>query len=112
MQRLSGDGTARWHVQMTIVIAFIAAVFVLDVLAPSGIPFWLLYGLPFLFIRYGPTRDLAYALAVTCTVLILVGYAFAREGSAEPLTHRASAVMMLWMVTIALARHRPKARST
>jgi hypothetical protein len=34
------------------IMSFIAAVFVLDLWTPLGVPYWLLYAVPFFFIRY------------------------------------------------------------
>lgn len=91
------------------VLTFTAAVFVLDLLTPLGIPYWLLYSAPFffLFLRYNAPRHLPYLLAIVCTILILVGSVFSPRGSAESLTHRASAIVILWVVAIILVRRRP-----
>ena len=88
------------------IMSFIAAVFVLDLLTPLGIPYWLLYGIPFFFIRYNTPRNFAFILAGTCSVLIFVGYLLSPGERAEPLTHRASAALILWSVAIILARQR------
>lgn len=88
------------------VLTFTAAIFVLDLLTPLGIPYWLLYSVPFFFLRYNTPRHLPYLLAIVCTILILVGSVFSPRGSAESLTHRASAAVILWVVVIILVRRR------
>ena len=88
------------------IMLFIAAVFVLDLWTPLGVPYWLLYAVPFFFIRYDTPRNFAFILAGTCTVLIVVGYVLSPGGKAEPLTYRASAALILWIVTITVARRR------
>jgi hypothetical protein len=102
------DGLSASRRRVTaIIVSFTAAVFVLDLLTPLGIPYWLLYGVPFFFIRYNTPRHFAYLLAAICTILMMVGYALSSAGGkAEPLTQRASAALILWVVTIALARRR------
>jgi hypothetical protein len=88
------------------VLAFVATVFVLDLLTPLGMPYWLLHSVPFFFIRYKTPRNFSYLLAMACTILILAGYVLSPGARAEPLTHRASAAIILWVVVIALARRR------
>lgn len=100
-------GGASPHQTSVRVLTFTAAVFVLDLLTPLGIPYWLLYSVPFFFLRYNTPRHLPYLLAIVCTILILVGSAFSPRGSAESLTHRASAAVILWVVAIILVRRRP-----
>jgi hypothetical protein len=89
------------------ILSFVGAVFVLDLLTPLGIPYWLLYSVPFFFIRYSTPRHFAYLLAMVCTILVLVGYVLSPGGNAESLAHRASAAMLLWAVAFTLARRRP-----
>lgn len=89
------------------VLTFTAIVFVLDLLTPLGIPYWLLYSVPFFFLRYNTPRHLPYLLAIVCTILILLGSVFSPLGSAESLTHRASGAVILWVVAIILVRRRP-----
>jgi hypothetical protein len=93
-----------------LVVSFVAAVFALDLATGLGMPYWLLYGAPFFFIRYHHRRSIAYALAALCTILLLAAYALSPEGKAEPLTERASAAIVLWVLVIALARRRPRRR--
>lgn len=88
------------------IVSFTAAVFVLDLSTPLGIPYWLLYGVPFFFIRYDTPRHVVYLLATICTILMMVGYGLSPGGKAEPLTQRASAAIILWAVAIALACRR------
>jgi hypothetical protein len=108
-RRIEPGGDSRTSRRQTtiMVLTFTAAVFLLDLLTPVGIPYWLLYSAPFFFIRYKTPRHFAYLLAMICTILILVGYVLSPGGMAEPLTHRASAVMLLWVVAIVLARRKP-----
>lgn len=94
------------HQTTFMVLTFTTAVFVLDLLTPLGIPYWLLYGVPFFFIRYNTPRHFAYLLAMVCTILILAGYVLSPGGMAEALTHRASAALILWVVAITLTRRR------
>jgi hypothetical protein len=102
------DGARKSRRGTTIMIlAFTAAVFVLDLLTPLGIPYWLLYGVPFFFIRYKTPRQFAYVLATLCTILLLIGYVLSPGGKSEPPTHRASAVIILWVVAVASVRRRP-----
>jgi hypothetical protein len=93
------------------ILLFAAAVFALDLVAPLGIPYWLLYGAPFFFLRYNRRRYFPYVLAAVCTVFLFAGYALSSEGKAEPLTHRASAAIVLWIIAIGLGR-RPELQSS
>lgn len=92
---------------MAVTLCFTAAVFVLDLMTPLGLPYWLLYGLSFFFIRSNAPGSFAYALAVLCTVLIFVGYLVSPEGVGEPVTERALAVIILWGVLIVAAPRYP-----
>jgi hypothetical protein len=102
---LNGDDTRKSRRQTTaLILSFTGAVLFLDLLAPLGIPYWLLYSVPFFFIRYDNPRHFALILAMLCTILMLVGYAVSPGGNGEPMTHRASAAIIVWIVVIALTR--------
>ncbi|HSB45159.1 MAG TPA: hypothetical protein VLD60_09110 [Nitrospira sp.] len=49
---------------------FLVAVFALDLVTPLGIPVWLLYGVPFLFLQTYSPRYHVHGLAIVCTFLI------------------------------------------
>jgi len=59
----------------TIALAFsglyLVTVFVLDLIAPSGVPVWLLYGGAFYFLYKHPAHVYVVALATVSTFLIL-----------------------------------------
>jgi hypothetical protein len=47
-------------------------VFLLELITPLGVPVWLLYGVPFLFLHEYTPRYHVHALARGCTILILI----------------------------------------
>jgi hypothetical protein len=104
---MDADGLSASRRRTTaMIVSFTAAVFVLDLVTPLGTPSWLLYGIPFFFIRYDTRRNFPYLLAAICTVLVLAGYVLSPGRKTEPLTQRASAAIILWLVAITLARRR------
>ncbi len=92
---------------IAVMLCVTAGVFVLDLKTPLGLPYWLLYGIPFFFLRTNAPGHFAYVLAALCTALIFLGYLVSPEGVAESVTERALAVMILWGVLIVAAPRRP-----
>jgi hypothetical protein len=86
---------------------FLVAVFVLDLLTPLGIPVWLLYGVPFLFLLAYRPRYYVHGLAVVCTFLIWIGYFLSPQGHPEPTDERFGATIIVWFIVLLFARRTP-----
>jgi hypothetical protein len=85
----------------------VVAVFVLDLVTPLGIPVWLLYGVPFLFLKGYRPRFHVHGLAVVCTFLIWIGYLLSPQGHPEPTNERFGATILLWFIVLLFVRRPP-----
>jgi uncharacterized membrane protein YccC len=83
--------------------------FILDLITPLGVPVWLLYGVPFLFLNEYTPRYHVHALAGVCTILILVGYLLSFGTQPEPIMERIGATIIVWSITIVLFRRKQRA---
>lgn len=88
------------------IILFTAAVFVLDVAGPRGVPAWVLYFLPFFIVRYNRSRRFPFALAALSTVLMLAAPLISGYQGPEPMTARTTATILLWVLVTTLTRRR------
>ncbi len=88
-------------------------IFVLDLLTPLGIPVWVLYGVPFVFLNRATPQYHVYALAGMCTVLILAGYLFSPSAAQhEPIRERVGAVIIVWFIATVLFRRQRSRESS
>jgi PAS domain S-box-containing protein len=100
-RRLAGVDTS------TRVRAFIAASvvasFAIDLLLPLGIAGGILYVVPVLLTMWLPARAMALPIAVVCSVLTLLGFAFSPAGSPlwTVLPNRGLAIAAIWVVALA-----------
>jgi hypothetical protein len=88
---------------------YVAAVFVLDLVTPLGVPVWLLYGLSFYFLRDHPPPFHILALAAACTILILIGYLLSPGAQPEPIMERVGATIIVWVIATMLVRRKQPA---
>ncbi len=86
---------------------FLVAVFVLDVVTPLGIPVWLLYGMPFLFLQAYRPRYHVHGLALVCTFLIWIGYFLSPQGHPQLTNERFGATIIVWVIVLLFARRTP-----
>ena len=87
-------------------LAFVAVVFILDIVTPLGTPVWILYFLAFFFIPSKIPQHYPLNLAGLCTILILIGYLLSSEGALEPLPQRGLVIIALWVYAMILTRRR------
>jgi hypothetical protein len=87
----------------------VLGVFILDLITPLGVPVWLLYGVPFLFLHEYTPRYHVRALAGACTILILVGYLLSSGTQPEPIMERIGATIIVWSLAIMLVRRKQRA---
>ena len=87
-------------------LALVAGVFILDLLTPLGVPVWLLYFIPFLFMPRKAPRYYSLSLAGLCTILIFLGYMLSSLGASERVSGRGIVVIVLWVYASVLTRRR------
>lgn len=87
----------------------LVGVFVLDLVTPLGVPIWLLYGMPFYFLRDHPVQVHIFALAAASTCLILVGYLLSSGTQTEPIMERVGATIIVWFIAMVLVRRKQPA---
>jgi hypothetical protein len=86
---------------------FLVGVFVLDLFTPLGIPVWLLYGVPFLFLQAYRPRYHVHGLAIVCTFLIWIGYFLSPQGHPQLTNERFGATIIVWCIVLLFARRKP-----
>jgi len=91
-----------------VIVALTAIVFVLDVLTPTGIAIWALYGLPLGFTRWSAVEHLVFIVAGACTALIILGYVYSPPGASfeVAMMNRMLGVLMVWITAFFLRPER------
>jgi two-component system sensor kinase FixL len=86
--------------QWTMVVLFAAAVFLVDLLTPTGIEVWVLYLPVILFPVLFRSQRWIVGVAATCSVLVVIGYFLSPQGDNPPwwdVLNRVMGMMALWL---------------
>ena len=94
---------------LLLLLLLLLAIFVLDFLTPLGYAVWPLYLIPLWLTSRSPQWWMPFAVAATCTVLIVAGHFVSPPGLIAPwiaVFNRTLSVTILWMVAGLIVRRK------